>query len=162
MRQFRDEPIKQVCVCKVCLTCDFVCGTAFASTDHNEQLHDGVIDPRAPRLDDKDVFLAHAGQDTHACLALFVVKSQLVWQRYRGGDETQSKELQGSRLTLANWVSSAFAGCIPRFSHICPVRAGHELPAKMRVLRIVIGPVLRESLRGSANEMEVATRETRQ
>lgn len=26
---------------------------------------------------------------------------------------------------------------MPRFEHICVVRAGHELPAKMRVLRMV-------------------------
>lgn len=29
---------------------------------------------------------------------------------------------------------------MPRFSHIWPVRAGHELPAKMSVLRIVADP----------------------
>lgn len=43
-------------------------------------------------------------------------------------------------LTLENWVSSASAGVMPRFSHIWPVRAGHELPAKMSVLRIVANP----------------------
>ena len=36
-----------------------------------------------------------------------------------------------------NWVSSASAGVIPRFSHTLPVSAGHELPEKMRVPRIV-------------------------
>jgi hypothetical protein len=41
---------------------------------------------------------------------------------------------------LENWVSSALAGVMPRFSHIWPVRAGHELPAKMSVLRIVADP----------------------
>lgn len=41
------------------------------------------------------------------------------------------------QLTLENWVSSASAGAMPRFSHICVVRAGHEEPAKMRVPRIL-------------------------
>ena len=49
-------------------------------------------------------------------------------------------ELRESKLTLANCVSSAFAGCIPKFSHICPVSTGQELPAKIRVLRIAIEP----------------------
>lgn len=39
-------------------------------------------------------------------------------------------------LTFENWVSSASAGVMPRFSHILAVRTGHELPGKMRVLRI--------------------------
>jgi hypothetical protein len=40
-------------------------------------------------------------------------------------------------LTLENCVSSASAGVMPRFSQIWPVRAGHELPAKMSVLRMI-------------------------
>lgn len=44
------------------------------------------------------------------------------------------------KLTLENLVSSALAGSIPRFSQIWPVRTGHELPAKIRVLRILGSP----------------------
>lgn len=58
-----------------------------------------------------------------------------------GNQGNQKAATQSYRkLTLENWVSSALAGVMPRFSHIWPVRAGHELPAKMSVLRIVADP----------------------
>jgi hypothetical protein len=41
------------------------------------------------------------------------------------------------QLAFANWESSTGAGAMPRFEHIWPVRLGHELPAKIRVLRIL-------------------------
>lgn len=44
----------------------------------------------------------------------------------------------GKAPTLENWVSSASAGGMPRFSHILLVRAGQDEPAKIRVLRIVL------------------------
>lgn len=40
---------------------------------------------------------------------------------------------------LENWVSSASAGAMPRFSHICFVRDGQLVPEKMRVPRILRG-----------------------
>lgn len=43
---------------------------------------------------------------------------------------------QVSIFTFANWESSTAAGLVPRLEHIWVVRAGHELPAKMRVLRM--------------------------
>lgn len=49
----------------------------------------------------------------------------------------QAGRRQDQELTLENCVSSASAGDIPKFSQICPVRAGQELPANMSVLRIV-------------------------
>jgi hypothetical protein len=47
---------------------------------------------------------------------------------------------QRNELTLENWVSSAFAGAMPRFSQIWPVRTGHDVPAKMSVLRMMLNP----------------------
>jgi hypothetical protein len=41
-------------------------------------------------------------------------------------------------LALENWDSSTGAGAMPKFVHICPVRSGHDLPAKIRVLRILM------------------------
>lgn len=55
------------------------------------------------------------------------------------------------KLTLENCVSSAFAVVMPRFSHICEVRTGHEFPAKMSVLRIVFGWIS-SSLHGKGRE----------
>lgn len=57
------------------LTSDFVRGAALACIYHDEQLHNGVVDPWAPRLDDKDIFLADAGQYPDTSLSL---GSQLV------------------------------------------------------------------------------------
>lgn len=51
-------------------TCDFVGGAALASGYHDEQLHDGVVDPGASRLNDEDIFLSDAGQDPDTRLAL--------------------------------------------------------------------------------------------
>jgi hypothetical protein len=41
---------------------------------------------------------------------------------------------------LENCVNSAFAGAMPRFSQIWPVRTGHDVPAKMSVLRMMVDP----------------------
>lgn len=46
--------------------------------------------------------------------------------------------LGGTAPTFENWVSSASAGGIPRFSHILFVRVGQDEPPKIRVLRIVL------------------------
>lgn len=43
---------------------------------------------------------------------------------------------------LENWVSSASAGAMPRFSQILPVRAGHELPEKIKVPRMTAEEVM--------------------
>lgn len=51
-------------------TSDLVCRTALASRNHNEQLHDGVVDLGAARLDDKDILLSHAGENPDAGLAI--------------------------------------------------------------------------------------------
>lgn len=51
-------------------TCDFVGGAALARRDHDEQLHDGVINPGAPRLDNEDILLSDACEDPDTCLAL--------------------------------------------------------------------------------------------
>jgi len=45
-------------------------GTSLARRDHDEQLHDGVVDLGAAGLNDEDVFLAHAREDADACLAV--------------------------------------------------------------------------------------------
>ena len=45
-------------------------GAALASGYHNEQLHDGVVDPGTSRLNNEDIFLADAGQDADARFAL--------------------------------------------------------------------------------------------
>lgn len=52
------------------LTCYFCGRAAFAGRDHDEQLHDGVVDGGTARLDDKDILLSDTGEDLNACLAL--------------------------------------------------------------------------------------------
>lgn len=44
----------------------------------------------------------------------------------------------GGAPTFENWVSSASAGGIPRFSHILLVSVGQDEPPKIKVLRIVL------------------------
>jgi hypothetical protein len=51
---------------------------------------------------------------------------------------------------LENCVNSALAALIPRFSQIWPVRTGHEVPAKMSVLRMVVDPS--DGLKGGKRE----------
>lgn len=43
---------------------------AFAGRDHDEQLHDCVIDGGTAGLDDEDIFLSDTVEDLDACLAL--------------------------------------------------------------------------------------------
>lgn len=43
---------------------------AFAGRDHDEQLHDGVVDCGTAGLDDEDILLSDTGEDLDACLAL--------------------------------------------------------------------------------------------
>lgn len=47
---------------------------------------------------------------------------------------------------LENCVSSAAAGAMPKFSHTLPVRAGHELPAKISVPRMLAQLTLRREM----------------
>lgn len=53
--------------------------------------------------------------------------------------ETQgatARQRAQARRTFENWDKSAEAGVKPKFSHILPDRAGHEVPEKTSVLRI--------------------------
>jgi len=59
-----------------------------------------------------------------------------------GSERSKSEKCS---LTLENWPSSASAGAMPKFSHICVVSAGHELPAKIKVLRILWVEVMRRT-----------------
>lgn len=52
------------------LTGDFGGRTAFAGRDHDQQLHDGVVDLGTARLDDEDIFLSNTIGDFDACFAL--------------------------------------------------------------------------------------------
>lgn len=52
------------------LTCDFVRGAAFAGADHDEKLHDGVVDPRTAGLHHENILLTNASQDPDTRLAL--------------------------------------------------------------------------------------------
>ena len=133
-----------------CRTGDLVGRAAIAGGYHDQQLHDGVVDGGTARLDNEDIFLADAREDADAGLALRFgqsvslrcqVRASLVRAALsvvlRGGARARTGTGTGQRRTLENWLSSASAGSMPRFSHICLVRAGHELPAKIRVLRIL-------------------------
>lgn len=136
-------------------TSDLVGRAALAGRYHDKKLHDGVVDPGTPGLDDEDILLSHAGHDPDACLALgrWLVCLWIWDTRLNQGLRREAREVRnageaakqsrgggGRKLTLENWVSSALAGVMPRFSHIWPVRAGHELPAKISVLRILANP----------------------
>lgn len=145
------------------LTRNLVRGAALACGDHDEQLHDGVVDLWAAGLNDEDVLLSHAREDPHAGLALCIAVSQSRRDAMTapGRGQRRARGKMGSRagsmastavpkrpgeqrrivsqLTLENWVSSASAGLMPKFSQIWPVRTGHELPAKIRVPRMVVG-----------------------
>lgn len=52
------------------LTSDLGGRASFAGRDHDEQLHDGVVDLGTARLDDENILLPDAGQDLNRCLAL--------------------------------------------------------------------------------------------
>lgn len=51
-------------------TGNFGSRAAFAGRDHDEQLHDGVIDPWATGLDDEDILLPDTLEDLDTRLAL--------------------------------------------------------------------------------------------
>ena len=51
-------------------TGDLVCRAALAGRDHDEQLHDGVVDLGAAGLDDKHVLLPNTSEDADACFAI--------------------------------------------------------------------------------------------
>lgn len=52
------------------LTSDLRGGAALAGRDHNQELHDGVVNPRAPRLDDEHVLFPDTSHDPHTSFAL--------------------------------------------------------------------------------------------
>lgn len=51
-------------------TCDFVRGTSLAGRNHDEQLHDAIIDLRTTGLHNEDILLPNAGHDLDAGFAL--------------------------------------------------------------------------------------------
>lgn len=59
------------------LTGDLVSGTSLACRDHNQQLHDGVIDGRATGLDDEDILVADTGQDANTGFTLGKMSASL-------------------------------------------------------------------------------------
>ena len=130
-------------------TSDLIGGPPVAGRDHDQKLHYGVIDVGTARLHNEDILLSDTRQDPNTCLALreargrksaerlmvphttcLVGKACNVWTGRRRGGEIP---------TFENWVSSALAGVMPKFSHIFAVSPGHELPENMRVLRISNG-----------------------
>lgn len=126
---------------------------AFAGRDHDEQLHDCVIDGGTAGLDDEDILLSNTVEDLDACLALQrrnMVSQVTLQQRLvavavavvatADGALQTWRQAQGRLApTLENCESSASAGGMPRLSHILLVRTGQDEPAKIRVLRIVSG-----------------------
>lgn len=85
-------------------TSDLVGRAAFAGIDHDQKLHDGVVDLGTPRLNDEDILLAHTGQDPNARLALLfcsLVSLECVmhWAKAREPqEETQNSwQAQASR-----------------------------------------------------------------
>lgn len=123
-------------------TSDLACRAALASRDHDQQLHDGVVDLRTAGLDDEDVLVAGARQDADAGFALWWLGSPFRSRSARRSSRAaamQPSTIRGFHWppTFENWVSSAEAGAMPRFSHILLLRSGHDVPEKMRVLRMV-------------------------
>lgn len=77
-------------------TCDLVGRATLASRDHDEQLHDGVVDSGTPRLDNEDILLSDACEDPDTCLAL---GSQLVSAEADSqGTKNGNEELQGAHI----------------------------------------------------------------
>lgn len=58
------------------LTGNLVGRATFAGRDHNQKLHDGVIDLGAARLDDKDILFSNTSQHSDARLALHADKKK--------------------------------------------------------------------------------------
>lgn len=51
-------------------TCDLIRRAALASRYHDQQLHNGVVDLRTPRLNNKNIFFSYTREDSDTCLAL--------------------------------------------------------------------------------------------
>lgn len=66
-------------------TCNFVGRATFEGIDHDQQLHDGVIDLGTARLNDKDILFTDARQDPNTCFALFDKALVLVASSWQGG-----------------------------------------------------------------------------
>jgi hypothetical protein len=104
LRTSRD--VSRIAECgRVSRTCDFVRRTTFTGRDHYKKLHDAIVDLSAARLDDKDIFFSNTREDLHTGFALKQSQTPLQLELF-------------AILTFANWVSSTFAGAIPKFVHI--------------------------------------------
>lgn len=51
-------------------TCDLVGRAALAGIDHDQELHDGVVNLGTARLHDKDILFTDARENSNTCLAL--------------------------------------------------------------------------------------------
>ena len=47
------------------LTSDGLCGTTFTGRDHNQKLHNAVVDLSAAALDDEDILLSYRSLNAH-------------------------------------------------------------------------------------------------
>lgn len=73
-----------------------------AGRDHDQELHDGVIDPGAPGLDDKHVLFPDTSHDPHASFALKNATDKVSHVRATMAVASDGGPRHGRQLTFEN------------------------------------------------------------